>query len=68
MVSTPVPGSARAAVEQLLERIDVVEPQVNAICTGFVGRRRGRGRRRTGTRGVSTSQSPAVEVTRLDMP
>lgn len=33
MVSSPVPGSARAAVEQLLERIGVVEPQVNAICT-----------------------------------
>lgn len=33
MVSSPVAGSARAAVEQLLERIEVVEPQINAICT-----------------------------------
>lgn len=33
MVSSPVPGSARSAVEQLLERIEAVEPQVNAVCT-----------------------------------
>ncbi|WP_310528819.1 amidase family protein [Nocardioides sp.] len=33
MVSISAPASARAAVEQLLERIEVVEPQINAICT-----------------------------------
>ena len=33
MVSSPVPGSARSAVEQLLERIEAVEPQVKAVCT-----------------------------------
>ena len=32
MMSTP-PAGARAAVEQLLERIEAVGPQVNAICT-----------------------------------
>jgi amidase len=33
MVPTPSRISARAQVEQLLERIDAVEPQINAICT-----------------------------------
>ncbi|KRF34146.1 amidase family protein [Nocardioides sp. Soil805] len=33
MVPSPSPAGARAAVEQLLERIDAVEPLVNAICT-----------------------------------
>lgn len=33
MVSSPVPGSARSAVEQLLDRIEGVEPLVNAVCT-----------------------------------
>ncbi len=33
MASSPSPISARAEVEELLDRIDVVDPQVNAICT-----------------------------------
>lgn len=33
MVTSPPPAPARAAVERLLERIDAVEPLVNAICT-----------------------------------
>lgn len=33
MVSSPVPGSARSAVEQLLDRIEAVDPLVNAVCT-----------------------------------
>ena len=33
MTPSSAPASARAAVEQLLDRIDVVEPQINAICT-----------------------------------
>lgn len=33
MASSPAPASAREVVEQLLERIAVVDPQVNAICT-----------------------------------
>ena len=37
MVWSPVPGSARSAVEQLLDRIEAVEPQVNAICTVHPG-------------------------------
>ena len=33
MVFSPVPAGARESVEQLLERIEVVEPQIHAICT-----------------------------------
>ena len=33
MTTRPSPPSARSEVEQLLERIEVVEPRINAICT-----------------------------------
>ena len=33
MATPPAPASAREAVEQLLERIAVVEPLINSICT-----------------------------------
>lgn len=33
MASSPYQASARVAVEQLLERIEVLEPQIHSICT-----------------------------------
>jgi amidase len=33
MSTSPAPTSARDAVEQLLDRIAVVEPHINSICT-----------------------------------
>lgn len=33
MVSSPTPGNARTSVEELLARIEAVDPLVNAVCT-----------------------------------